>query len=161
QGEVSLIDGGLIAQGPIGKATRYMVALRRSVIDFVLPAVIPSSVDLSLTTVPQYWDEQLRIDHELNPRWRLSLSSVGTDDVFELFTSKDADAGAKRFFSRTRFIRLTGAARYHEGEWQANLALSGIVTQIQAEVGLFQRLNARTPMVTPRATVTRTMDEAA
>ncbi|HEY6177164.1 MAG TPA: TonB-dependent receptor, partial [Kofleriaceae bacterium] len=161
QGEVSLIDGGLVAQGPIGKATRYMIALRRSVIDFVLPAVIPSSVDLSLTTVPQYWDEQLRIDHDLNARWRLTLSSVGTDDVFELFTSKDEDAGAKRFFSRTRFIRLTGAARYHEGEWQANLALSGMVSQLQAEVGLFQKLNVKTPLITPRATVTRTMDHAA
>jgi outer membrane receptor protein involved in Fe transport len=161
QGEVSLVDGGLIAQGPLGKATRYMIALRRSVIDFVLPLVIPSSVDLSLTTVPQYWDEQLRIDHELDPRWRLSLSSVGTDDVFELFTTKDEDAGAKRFYSRTRFVRLTGAARYHEGEWQANLALSGMVSQLQAEVGLFQRLNVKTALVTPRATVTRTMDQAA
>src|SRR5262245_47618880 len=54
QAEVSLIDGGLIAQGPLGQHTRYMLALRRSVIDFVLPLVIPSSVDLSLTTVPQY-----------------------------------------------------------------------------------------------------------
>jgi hypothetical protein len=160
QGEVSLIDGGLIAQGPIGASTRYMIALRRSVIDFVVPLVIPKSVDLSLTTVPQYWDEQLRIDHELNPRWNLTLSSVGTDDVFELFTTKDEDAGAKRFYSRTRFIRLTGAARYHEGEWQANLAVSGMLSQLQAEVGLYQRLNVKTPMVTPRAIATRTMDHA-
>ena len=130
QAEVSLIDGGLIAQGALGARTRYMLALRRSVIDFVLPLVIPSSVDLSLTTVPQYWDEQLRIDHELSSRWNLTVSSVGTDDVFELFTTKDEDAGAKRFYSRTRFIRLTGAARYHEGEWQANLALSGMLSQL-------------------------------
>jgi hypothetical protein len=159
QAEVSLIDGGLIAQGPLGEHTRYMLALRRSVIDFVLPAVIPSSVDLSLTTVPQYWDEQLRIDHQLNPRWNLSLSSVGTDDIFELFTTKE-DAPSKRFFSRTRFLRLTGAAKYHDGEWQASLALSGMLAEIDAEVGLYQRLDVPTALVTPRAVVTRSMREA-
>lgn len=161
QAELSLIDGGLIAQGLLGKRTRYMFALRRSVIDFVLPLVIPSSADLSLTTVPQYWDEQLRIDHALNPRWDLSLSSVGTTDVFELFTTKDEDAGSKRFFSQTQFVRLTGAAKYRRGPWQATLALSGMLSDLRAEIGLHQRLNVRTPLVTPRATVTRTAAKAA
>jgi hypothetical protein len=159
QAEVSLIDGGVLAQGPIGEHTRFMFALRRSVIDFVLPLVIPSSVDLSLTTVPQYWDEQFRIDHELSPAWNLTLSSVGTDDVFELFTTKDEDAREKRFYSRTRFLRLTAAAKYHEGEWQANLALSGMVSQLQAEIGRYQKLDVRTPLVTPRVTATRTVKE--
>jgi hypothetical protein len=160
QAEASLVDGGLIAQGPLGDHTRYMLALRRSVIDFVLPLVIPDSVDLSLTTVPQYWDAQLRVDHELGPTWNLSVSSVGTDDVFELFTTKDEDAREKRFYSRTRFLRLTGAAKYHAGEWQASLALSGMLSQLQAEVGLYQKLDVKTPMVTPRVVVTRTMSQA-
>jgi hypothetical protein len=160
QAEVSLIDGGLVAQGSLGARTRYMVALRRSVIGFVLPLVIPDSVDLSLTTVPQYWDEQLRIDHELSSTWDLTLSSVGTDDVFELFTTKDEDAGAKRFYSRTRFLRLTGAAKYHSGEWQANLALSSMLSDLRAEIGLHQRLGVTTPLVTPRISVTRTMAKA-
>jgi hypothetical protein len=137
-----------------------MLALRRSVIDFVLPLVIPSSADLSLTTVPQYWDEQFRIDHELTSKWSLSLSSIGTDDIFELFTTKDTDAGSKRFFSQTRFLRLTGAAKYHEGEWTANLALSGMLTDLEADVGLYQRLHVKTPLVTPRATVTRSTPAA-
>jgi len=161
QAEVSLVDGGLIAQGPIGKDTRYMFGLRRSVIDFVLPAIIPDTVDLSLTTVPQYWDEQLRIDYKLDSKWDLSVSSVGTDDVFELYTTKDEDAKTKRFYSRTRFIRLTPAARYHEGEWTTTLALSGMVQELDAEIGLYQRLIVQNPQVTPRATVTRTSSEAA
>jgi hypothetical protein len=160
QAEVSLIDGGLIAQGTVGKRTRYMLALRRSVIDAVLPLVIPDSADLSLTTVPQYWDEQVRLDHEVSSAWNVSLSSVGTDDVFELFTTKDEDAGSKRFYSRTRFLRLTGAAKYHVGEWQASLALSGMMSQLVAEIGLYQRLDVTTTLVTPRATATRTMATA-
>jgi len=160
QAELSLIDGGLIAQGPLGKKTRYMFALRRSFIDFVLPLVIPDSVDLSLTTVPQYWDQQLRVDHELSSKWNLTGSSIGTTDLFELFTTKDEDAGAKRFYTRTRFIRLTGAARYHDGPWQATLALSGMISDLTAEIGLYQKLEVLTQLVTPRVVVTRTEDKA-
>jgi hypothetical protein len=161
QAELSLVDGGLIAQGPLDDKTHYMFALRRSTIDFILPLVIPSTVDLSLTTVPQYWDEQMRVDRELSNHWIFTLSSVGTDDVFELFTTKDTDAGSKRFFSRTRFLRLTAAAKYHEDEWTANIGLSGMLEELEADVGLYQKLDVRTPLVTPRVVVTRTMKEAA
>ncbi len=160
QGEVSLIDGGVLAQGPIGDRTRYMVGVRRSVIDFVVPLVLPDSVDLSLTTVPNYYDEQFRIDHELSSRWTLMVSSVGTNDIFELFTTKNESAGAKRFFSQTRFLRLTTAAKYHRGEWQANLGLSSMVTDLNAEIGLYQKLRVRTPLVTPRAVLTRSAASA-
>ncbi|CAN5694403.1 TonB-dependent receptor plug domain-containing protein [soil metagenome] len=158
--EVSLIDGGLVAQGPIDDKTKYMIALRRSVIDFIVPLVIPSSVDLSLTTVPQYWDEQFKIDHEMSSAWKLSISSIGTDDRFELFTTKDEDAGAKRFYARTRFLRLTGAANYHEGEWSAKVALSSLIQEIQAKIGLYQGADIVTSTVTPRASVTRSMAKA-
>jgi hypothetical protein len=160
QAELSLVDGGIIAQGPLGEKTRYMAALRRSVIDFALPVFIPDSVDLSLTTVPQYWDEQLRVDHEISSKWALSVSSVGTTDKFELFTTKDEDAGSKRFYSRTRFVRLTAAAKYHEGPWTASLALSGMVSDFLAEIGLYQRLDVKTSLVTPRVVVTRTESNA-
>jgi outer membrane receptor protein involved in Fe transport len=156
QTELSMIDGGLLAQGPIGKRTRYMFGLRRSTIDFVLPSIIPESVDLSLTTVPSYWDEQFRIDHLLNARWRLSLSSIGSDDTFELYATKDDQQETKRFYNRTRFARLTAAAKYYDGPWSANLALSGLVQQFVFEAGVFQNIDIRQPTVTPRAEVTRT-----
>ncbi len=114
QAEISVIDGGLLAQGPIGKDSRYLLALRRSTIDFVLPSVIPDSVDLSLTTVPRYYDGQLRLD------------------------------------------RLTGSARYKDGPWLANIALSGIYTQFLFEAGLYQKIDVRTAQVTPRIDVTHT-----
>lgn len=161
QAEVSFIDGGLIAQGPAGEDTRYMFALRRSTIDFVLPSLIPDTVDLSLTTVPSYWDEQVRIDHKLSSKWRLALSSVGTDDVFELYATKNEDAKDKRFFNRTRFLRITGAARYQSGPWSANLALSGLLPEFTFELGRFQYIRARQAQVTPRVEVTRTAKEAA
>ena len=135
-----------------------MFGLRRSTIDFVLPSIIPASVDLSLTTVPSYWDEQFRIDHELNSKWQLALSSVGTIDTFELFATKDTDAGTKRFFNRTRFLRLTAARRTTTtGRGRANLALSGAAPGVHVRGRrCTSRSTSRPPTVTPRAEVIRT-----
>ena len=160
QAEVSMIDGGLLAQGRIGPKTKYMFGLRRSTIDFVLPSLIPESVDLSLTTVPSYWDEQFRIDHQINSKWRVALSSVGTIDTFELYATKDTESETKRFFNRTRFLRLTGSAHYHDGPWTAKLAVSGIAPEFVFEAGAYQYINVRQPTVTPRAEITRTYAEA-
>ena len=160
QAEISMIDGGLLAQGPAGDDTRYLFALRRSTIDFVLPAVIPDSVDLSLTTVPRYYDGQLRLDHQYSKRLKLTLSTIATDDTFELFATKNEDARSKRFYNRTRFVRLTGAASYKDGPWQANLALSGLAQQFLFEAGLYQKIDIRTPTVTPRFELTRTEPKA-
>ncbi len=160
QAEISLIDGGLLAQGRISKKTRYMFGLRRSTIDFVLPSLIPESVDLSLTTVPSYYDGQFRIDHELNDKWKLALSSVGTIDTFELYATKDTDADSKRFFNRTRFVRFTGSARYLDGPWSAKLALSTLFPEFIFEAGAFQYIRTTQPTVTPRAEVVRTYADA-
>jgi hypothetical protein len=160
QGEVSFIDGGLLAQGPAGGKTRYMFALRRSTIDFVLPALIPDSVDLSLTTVPRYWDQQLRIDHKLNSKWALTFSTLGTDDIFEIFATKDESADEKRFFNRTRFMRVTAAARWSDGPWSAKLALSQLAQQFRFEIGRLQGIDVRVFQTTPRAEVTRTAAKA-
>jgi outer membrane receptor protein involved in Fe transport len=153
QAEISVIDGGLLVQGAFGKKSRYMFGLRRSTIDLVLPSIIPASVDLSLTTVPSYYDEQFRIDTELSDKWKLAISSVGTIDTFELYATKDTDAATKRFYNRTAFARLTGAAKYHDGDWNANVALSAILPQFIFELGLFQRIEVTQPAVTPRVEV--------
>jgi hypothetical protein len=159
QAEISVIDGGLLVQGKSGD-TKYMFGVRRSLIDLLLPEIIPASVDLSLTTVPSYYDEQFRIDHRLNNRWNLTLSSVGTIDTFELYATKDTDAKTKRFFNRTAFARLTAAAKYHDGPWTAKLALSGLLPQFIFEIGELQKIDVTQPTVTPRAEVIHTDKEA-
>jgi hypothetical protein len=160
QAEVSFIDGGVLAQGSAGPHTRYMFGARRSTIDFILPNVIPDSVDLSLTTVPSYWDGQWRIDHQLTPKWKLAFSGIGTVDRFELYATKDTDADTKRFYNRTAFLRMTASAKYHDGPWTANLALSGLLPEFIFEAGAYQYVDTKNPQVTPRAEVVRTYDKA-
>jgi outer membrane receptor protein involved in Fe transport len=160
QVEVSAIDGGVLAQGSAGSRTTYMLAFRRSLIDLILPELIPSDADLSLTTVPRYYDEQLRIDHQLSDRWQLRVSSIGSDDELGLFTDA-AHRPDKRFYTHTRFLRLTTAARYHDGPWSAQLALSGMVAQNVVDLGVDQNLDARQSSVTARGEAMRTLDELA
>jgi hypothetical protein len=157
-GELSLIDGGVLAQGSAGAKTQYMIGFRRSTIDLVLPSIIPASADLSLTTVPSYYDGQLRLDHEVSDKLHLFLSAIGTNDVFELYATKDTDAKTKRFYNNTRFIRVTAGAQYHDGPWSAKLALSGIAQQFVFEAGLYQRIRSELPTITPRAEVSHTAE---
>ncbi len=160
QAEVSFVDGGVVAQGPAGKDTRYLLAVRRSTIDFVLPALIPESVDLSLTTVPRYWDGQVRVDHKVNAKWDATLSTVGTDDTFELVASKDEDAAEKRFYNRTRFLRTTANARYHDDGWTADLSLSSLIQEFTFELGAFQYIEIDKVEVTPRFEVAKSSAQA-
>lgn len=157
QAELSGNDASLLAQGTEGRM-RYMVSVRRSVIDFLLPALLPDDIDLALTTVPRFYDEQVRIDYALSKKWTLRVSSIGSDDALELYLSRDKNPD-KRFLDNTRFIRLTTAARYHDGPWTANLALSGIAQEHVMERGVAQHYNVQSPTGTVRAEVLRTTEK--
>ena len=158
QAELSSADGSVLAQGRM-RGGSYLLAFRRSVIDQLLPAILPDDLDLALTTVPRYYDEQLRIDYAPSRAWALRLSSLGSDDVLELYTSHVV-APAQRLYDRTRFVRVTAAARYHDGPWTANLALSGIAQQVVYERGTAQHLSVTSPGATARAEVTRGLGDA-
>ncbi len=158
QAEISVIDGGLVVQGAAGPDVRYMFAIRRSTIDLILPYILPSSLDLSLTTVPRYYDEQARVDYRINDKWKLAVSSIGSDDLLELFADK-AENPDKRFYDRTRFIRLTGSLKWHDGPWSATLATSLLDEQFDFEIGALQFIKLTTESSTTRAEVTHTEKE--
>ena len=117
----------------------------------------PASADLSLTTVPSYWDGQFRIDHQLNSKWQLSLSE-------------------RRHDRHVRALRDEGHRRRHEAVLQphavpprspaarsittvrgrANLALSGLLPEFIFEAGAVPEHRRHAADVTPRAEVIRT-----
>jgi hypothetical protein len=151
-------DLGAVIQGKSGDL-RYMVAARRSMIDLLLPLVLPDDLDLSLVTVPRYYDEQLRLDYRLSSHWDVRLSSLGSDDALDLYTDRGQDP-AHHFADRTRFIRGTAAAVYRDPAWSARLELSGIAVQHATELGAVQHLRASAPAVTARAEVEHSLGDA-
>ncbi len=159
QAELSVIDGGVLAQGSAGKDKSYLVAVRRSTIDLVLPSLIPDDADLNLTTVPRYWDMQARYDMTLSPRWQLSFKAIGSDDSLELYADDEEDPD-QRFFARTRFLRGIADARYRLGQWSAKTAVSTMVTQVKFEGGRNQFFELNTLDFGGRAELVRTMAKA-
>jgi outer membrane receptor protein involved in Fe transport len=155
QAEGGASELGVLAQGKAGRAN-YMIAFRRSTVDLLLPALLPDDLDLSLTTVPRYDDEQLRVDYKLNTKWNLRVSSLGSDDALALYASKDENPD-KRFANRTRFVRVTAAARYHDEDWTVNLAVSGMALQNTFERGLYQHLEVTSPSIATRGELMRTI----
>jgi hypothetical protein len=155
QAEISVLDGGVLAQGAIDKMTHYMVAFRRSTIDLILPHVIPASANLSLTTVPNYYDLQARIDHQTS-NWKLSASTIGSIDAFELYADA-MQSPDKHFEVATEFLRGTLGARWHSGEWNVALGLSEMAQEDKFILGLTQHVIIKRLESTARAEVTRTM----
>lgn len=135
--ELSVLDGGVLAHGSVGDGGRYLVAVRRSTVDLILPSLIPDDADINLATVPRYWDMQARYDVPLSSRWQLALTAIGSDDSLELFADDEEDPD-QRFFSRTRFLRGIADLRWRSGEWTAQAAVSALVTQVQFEFGRSQ-----------------------
>jgi len=133
QAEVSVIDSGVLANGPVGTGT-MLVAVRRSTVDLVLPALIPDDADINLVTLPRYYDVQARYDVALGPRWNLAVSAIGTDDALEIFGDDEPDLD-ERFALRTRFLRLISAAQWRDGAWSAHIAGSLLAQGVNAEIG--------------------------
>jgi hypothetical protein len=154
QFEMSAGEIGVLGQGTFGShgRGRYMLAVRRSMVDLFLPLLLPDNLDLSLTTVPRFYDGQARIDYALTDKWTLRFSTLGSDDAMELYASRDQNAD-KRFLNRGRFIRSTLSAHYHAGSLTAKVAISGIATQTTFERGLYQHLDTKSPALTLRAEV--------
>jgi outer membrane receptor protein involved in Fe transport len=79
-GEVNtnVLDTGVLFETPLWGGG-LAIAARRSYIDAILPAVLPSSADLDFTTAPRYYDYQALYDHPLG-RGKLHLRLYGSDD---------------------------------------------------------------------------------
>ncbi len=88
--EVSFVNLAGMVQGPISKKHNltYAIAARRSLIDFVLPAVIPDDVNLSFLTAPIYYDGQVRVDWRPKYSDRVSFFLMGSSDEMKLLNNE-------------------------------------------------------------------------
>ena len=85
--DVSFINASTMLQGPIGKNGNFAIAVRRSYVDAVIGAVVPSGGSLSFTALPRYYDYQARADYRLSPHLKLDAFLIGSDDAFGVSSS--------------------------------------------------------------------------
>lgn len=136
------------AEGPIlgGSKGRLIAAVRRSYIDAILPAVLPSDT-LSFTVAPRYYDYQVRYDAPSRPTGtQLHLLAYGSDDEFIFVLKKpqgDAADIRGKFLFRTLFHRFQAPIVKPLASGWVLTATPGIGFQaITIEVGTLASLKA-------------------
>ncbi len=85
--DTSLLDVTALAEGPIIDDMGIAFAFRRSMIDLILPAVLPDSDDFSFTTLPVYYDYQFKWDWQINKNHYVSVDWYGGLDKLELVSN--------------------------------------------------------------------------
>lgn len=81
--ELSAIDVWALAEGPITEKLSVALAIRRSLIDLILPAIL-SGTGASISTAPVYYDHQIILTYRPTSRDRIRLMSYGASDAFAL-----------------------------------------------------------------------------
>jgi TonB family protein len=77
--EADVFDAGVLVQGPVSTNASIALAGRRSYIDAILPAVIPSGGGFDLVVAPRYYDYQALYDWKKG-KHRIRLYFFGSDD---------------------------------------------------------------------------------
>lgn len=114
--ELSFVSASGFLEGPISKDHNVWMSagFRRSIIDALVPLALPDDLDLSFTTLPQYYDSQLRIDWDPSPKHNLMLMGFTSWDFAsgDLAEENPLDPNATGEFDNTvGFSRL--ALSYH------------------------------------------------
>jgi TonB family protein len=142
--QVDLIDGRVLAEGPITSSTRFMVAGRRSWLDAWLGPVLRSG-GVGVTVAPVYYDYQAMIEHDVSKDTTLRLFAFGSDDRMKLtLNAPDAsdpaaggDAGLHQGFWRvqgrvdsrpTKNMRWTTSVAF--GHDQQNTTIGGLYLDV-------------------------------
>ncbi len=119
--ELSFINLAALVQAPISRKHNLQVsaALRRSIIDFILPAVLPEDSGVNFTAAPTYYDGQLRLDWRPSESDRISLFALGSLDNLSLINDtidpNDPVTSGAKFENETRFSRLIGSWSHGKG----------------------------------------------
>jgi TonB family protein len=121
--QLDLIDVSAMAEGPIGKKVAFAVALRRSLVDLVLPLFTRNS-NTQLSTV--YYDYQARLTYRPTPRDDVDLFIFGSDDDIDILNKNSNPELSAEFGSHTYYHR--GVLSWvHRFARRATLSVTGSI----------------------------------
>ncbi len=79
------LEGPLFKKGKEKSNTSYIVSARRSYLQFVFDVI-------GLPILPDYWDYQYKINHQINPYNEITFTGVGSIDNFKVNELDEFDA---------------------------------------------------------------------
>src|SRR6185437_2122392 len=122
--DVSVLDAGLYLEWPLGNRGGVAVAVRRSYLDLILKAAVPSDASVSLVTAPVYYDAQLLANYRLTPAHDLRAMAFAADDRLAVLFKDPADfsqqATGNQLNAHTGFWRGLVADHYTPREGLEN-----------------------------------------
>lgn len=114
--DLNLLDGGFYLEIPIGEKATIAMAARRSWVDVIIKAALPSDLEVNSLQLPRYYDYQLLATYRPAPAHELRMFLFGSDDRFELITKNGAVAGSvavgNQFGWSTTFYRALASYKY-------------------------------------------------
>jgi TonB family protein len=109
QFDINLLDSSLYLETPIGEKASVAASVRRSYIDYVIKAVMPSDAPVTDLTLPRYYDYQLLANYRPAPAHDLRFFFFGSDDKFKVLfkrsISETNEVQGNEFSMATNFYR--------------------------------------------------------
>ena len=93
--DVNLLDSGLYLESPLGDKGSVAFAARRSYIDYIIEALVPSNAPVNLVTAPKYYDWQLLANYRPAAAHDVRLFVFGSDDRFKLLFKTPGRVGTE------------------------------------------------------------------
>jgi outer membrane receptor protein involved in Fe transport len=126
--DLSFVHASAFAEGPlVTDSLGLAVGVRRSLLEVVLPMVLPDDGELSFRDPPSYADAQLRLDWTPTGRHHVSLLTFASDDQVDLdlaIENPQDPALSGHMTSHDRFVRAIASARYDGDRLRARGALA-------------------------------------
>jgi len=94
--DVNLFDAGFAMEGPISDSWSLGGAFRRSYIDAILPAVLPSDASVSFNSAPRFYDYQILATYQPDKVQKLRLFWFGSNDKVQILFPRPAGDPAIR-----------------------------------------------------------------
>ena len=114
--DLNLLDGGFYLEIPFGERASLALAARRSWIDQVIKAVLPSDLPVSGLQLPRYYDYQLSASYRPTAAHDFRLFLFGSDDSFKIIFNNGGVGGSvavgNQFQLATRFYRGQASYKY-------------------------------------------------
>ena len=156
--DVNLLDSSIYVEVPIGDKAAVAASIRRSYIDFILNAVIPSNAPITDLTLPRYYDYQVLANYRPAPAHDLRLFVFGSDDTFRIVLRNAAQAGTEiagnQIADSANFFRALATYRYVPGDkFENTLRLSQ--GREYGSIRIFQFSSSYTAYITHLRNTTR------
>ena len=89
--DINVFHAAAYASGPLWEDGSLTLAVRRSYIDAILPAVLPDDATTTFNTAPVYYDYQAKLDAKLGPDDDLRVLVFGSDDQLKILLTEPSE----------------------------------------------------------------------